>query len=78
MLNRFDNLFGRYLGTAKTLRLGLFPNPIGSFKGQRKSRFKPGEDMVIAMDAAVSEFYDEKEKMYVSKNLQERKKLLMK
>ncbi len=29
-----------------------------------KAGFRPGEDMVIAMDAAASEFYNEKEKVY--------------
>ena len=29
-----------------------------------KAGFRPGEDVVIAMDAAASEFYDEKEKVY--------------
>lgn len=36
-------------------------------KAIEKAGFKPGEDMVIAIDAAASEFYDEKEKMYVFK-----------
>ena len=30
-----------------------------------KAGYKPGDDVMIAMDAAASEFYDEKDKMYV-------------
>lgn len=36
-------------------------------KAIEKAGFKPGDDMVIAIDAAASEFYDEKEKLYVFK-----------
>lgn len=33
-------------------------------KAIEKAGFKPGDDMVIALDAAASEFYDENEKVY--------------
>jgi enolase len=33
-------------------------------KAIEKSKYKPGEDVMIAMDAAASEFYIKKEKMY--------------
>lgn len=36
-------------------------------KAIENAGFKPGDDMVIAIDAAASEFYDEKEKAYVFK-----------
>jgi enolase len=36
-------------------------------KAIEKAGLKPGDDMVIAIDAAASEFYDETEKMYVFK-----------
>src|SRR5688500_5658543 len=36
-------------------------------KAIENAGFKPGDDMVIAIDAAASEFYDENEKLYVFK-----------
>lgn len=36
-------------------------------KAIENAGFKPGDDMVIAIDAAASEFYDEKEKLYILK-----------
>ena len=36
-------------------------------KAIENAGFKPGDDMVIAIDAAASEFYNEEEKMYVFK-----------
>lgn len=36
-------------------------------KAIEKAGFKPGDDIVIAIDAAASEFYDEGDKMYVFK-----------
>src|SRR5688572_29168571 len=36
-------------------------------KAIEKAGFRPGEDIVIAIDAAASEFYDEEEKTYIFK-----------
>jgi enolase len=36
-------------------------------KAIEKAGYKPGDDIVIALDAAASEFYDEEERMYVFK-----------
>ncbi len=36
-------------------------------KAIENAGYKPGEDMVIALDAAASEFYDEEQKLYVFK-----------
>jgi enolase len=33
-----------------------------------KAGFRPGEDVMIALDAAATEFYDEKNKVYHFKN----------
>jgi enolase len=36
-------------------------------EGIQKAGYKPGEDVLLALDPAASEFYDEKEKVYVLK-----------
>lgn len=43
-------------------------------KAIENAGFRPGDDMVIAIDAAASEFYDEKEKLYVFKKSNGEKK----
>lgn len=43
-----------------------------------KAGYRPGEDMFIAMDAATSEFYDEKTGLYTFKNRMEKYLLAMK
>src|SRR6185312_9498529 len=42
-------------------------------KAIEKAGYKPGKDIYIAMDAAASEFYDEKTGMYVFKKSDKRK-----
>ncbi len=45
------------------------------FKAIENAGYKPGDDIVIALDAAASEFYNEEERMYVFKKSSGAKKI---